>query len=893
MRACILLTAKRRLILLFGLGLSIGLWAQSKLDAPIHYSSQDSMVLTATGDAYLHGKGEIKYEEMTLEAEYIHCVMDSSLIRATGVWDSVNEEWKGKPVFKDSHDKYESKAMSYNIQTKKGYIRNVVSEQGEGYIQADRTKKLADNTLLMAQGKYTTCDQHDHPHFYMHMTKAKVAPGDYIAAGPAYLVVGDVPVPVAIPFGFFPFTSKYASGLIMPTFGDNYERGLYLQGLGYYFAINDYLDLELKGDIYSRGTWAVYANSRYIKRYAFSGNISLSYRCDVISEPDLPDYAKNTNFNIQWTHTQDSKANPYNSFSASVNFSSSGYNRSNINSYYNVLLNSENTKSSSISYTQRFPNSPWSISMSALVSQRTKDSTLSLTLPDLTVSMSRVYPFKRKKAVGKDKWYEKIAISYTGNAKIAIDNVKEDQFLHTNFLRDWKTGLKHNVPISASFMAFKYLSITPSITMTDRMYFQRIDKSWNNQTQALQRDTSYGFYNVFDFSASISLSTKLYGYFIPIRKLFPNGKVDRFRHVLTPALSFSYRPDFGKSFWGYYGTYDEPVYTDKIDPLTGLKIQQYDANGNPMYVQQTYSRYENGIYGTAAQGAQGMLNFSLASNLEVKVRNDKDTTGKAPYKVWSIIDNLSIGGGYNFIADSMNWSNFSVNLRLKLPIKNYTINMNTSLDPYMYELNALGTPIRTNKQYWHNGRFPHWNGCSFSFSYTFTNDTFKKWFKKGKHNDNQNNEIQPTTTNDDGTENNGKQRYREATIDDGYMKTEFPWSLTINYSIAYRNLSTFNYEKMQYDMGLTNNLSFSGTLGLGQGWKISATAYYDFNAHTLANATFNITRDLHCWSMSCSFVPVGPYKSYTFHIGVNASILKDLKYDKSSTDDTNKQINWW
>lgn len=896
---CAYTTKRRRYILLLSAWLStIGLVAQSKIDVPIHYSSNDSMIMMSNGNAYLHGQGEIQYEEMNLKADYIHCQMDSNLIHANGVWDSINEEWRGRPVFADKKDSYESNAMTYNVKTRKGFIQRVVTQQGEGYIQSEKTKKMEDNLMMMAHGKYTTCDQHDHPHFYMSLTKAKVKPGEYIAAGPAYLVVGDVPLPIAIPFGFFPFTDQYSSGLIMPNFGDNYERGLYLQGIGYYFALSDYFDLELTGDIYTKGTWAVYAKSKYLKRYAFSGNISINYRTDVISEPDLPDYQKNTNFSLQWTHRQDSKANPYNNFSASVNFSTSGYNRSNINSYYNAQLNSENTKSSSISYTQRFPDSPWSLSLSALVSQRTKDSTMSLTLPDLSVSMSRIYPFKRKKPVGKERWYEKISMSYTGNGKISVSNIKEDKFVHSNFLRDWQTGLKHTIPISASFMAFKYLSITPSITLTDRMYFQRVDQSWDDKTQQLARDTTYGFYNVFDFNASVSMSTKLYGFFIPFRKWFPNSKVDRFRHVLTPSVSFSYHPDFGKAGWGYYGSYDQPVYTNEIDPMTGLRIQQYDGNGNPMYVHQNYSRFQNGIYGNASQGASGNLSFSVASQLEVKVRNDKDTTGKAPYKVWSIIDNLSIGGGYNFIADSMNWNNFSVNLRLKLPIKNYTINMSTSLDPYMYELNALGTPVRTNKQYWHNGRFPHWSGCSFSFNYTFNNETFKKLGnliqgKKNTSTSDTDGDIPPTTANEDGTLNDGKFDRTDDKVDDGYIFAEIPWSLTVSYSIAYRNLSTFNYEKMQYDMGLTNNLSFSGSLGLGKGWKVTASASYDFRANKLANATFNITRDLHCWTMTCSFVPIGPYKSYTFHIGVNASMLKDLKYDKNSTDNTSKKVNWW
>ena len=498
----------------------------------------------------------------------------------------------------------------------------------------------------------------------------------------------------------------------MPNFGDDGTRGLYLSGIGYYFAINDYMDLQVTGDIYTRGTWAVRAQSKYIKRYKFNGNISINYRNDVTGEKDLPNYSKATNFSVQWTHTQDAKANPYSTFSASVNFSTSGYNRSNINSYYNPQLNSENTKSSTINYTQRFPDSPWSLSLSAAVTQRTKDSTLSLTLPELSVNMSRVYPFKRKKPVGKEKWYEKISMSYSGNGRIAVNNIKENQFVHSDFLRDWQTGLKHSIPISASFMLFKYLSVTPSINMTDRMYFQRIDQTWDEQEQQLQRDTTNGFYNVFDFNVGISFSTKLYGFYTPSKKLFPKSKVEKFRHVLTPTLSFSYHPDFGKSFWGYYGSYDQPVYGTEIDPATGHKIQKVDEAGNPLVVHQTYSRFANGIYGNASRGAAAALSFSLGNNLEMKIVNKEDTTGKNPFKVVSLIDNFSISGGYNFIADSMNWSNFAVNLRIKIPKVNYTINLSGQFDPYMYELNPLGTPVRTNKQYWHNGRFPHFLGTS-------------------------------------------------------------------------------------------------------------------------------------------------------------------------------------
>ncbi len=867
------------------------------IDAPIEYVAKDSIVLMGNGVAHLHGQSNVKYEKMELSSEYIRVNSDSSMMYAEGRLDTIENEWKGKPVFKDGNDSYESDQITYNLKTQKGYIRKVVTEQGEGYVIADRTKKTDDNTMMMGGGMYTTCDQHDHPHFYLKMTKAKVVPGDYIATGPAYMVVGDVPLPLAIPFGFFPFTNQYSSGLIMPNFGDDGTRGLYLSGLGYYFAINDYMDLQLTGDIYTRGTWAIRAQSKYVKRYKFSGNFNINYRTDVTGEKDMPDYTKATNFSIQWTHTQDAKANPYSSFSASVNFSTSGYNRSNINSYYNAQLNSENTKSSTINYTQRFPDSPWSLSMTASVTQRTKDSTLSLTLPELSVTMSRVYPFKRKKPVGKEKWYEKISMSYTGNGRIAVSSIKENQFLHSNFLRDWQTGLKHNIPISASFMLFKYLSVTPSLTLTDRMYFQRVDQSWDEQQQQLQRDTTNGFYNVFDFSVGVSLSTKLYGFYTPSKKLFPHSKVEKFRHVLTPSLSFSYHPDFGKKFWGYYGSYDQPVYGTDVD-ADGRKIQKTDDAGNPLYQHQTYSRFPNGIYGNTGQGAAAALNFSLGNNLEMKIVNKEDTTGKNPFKVVSLIDNFSISGGYNFIADSMNWSNFAVNLRIKIPKVNYTINLSGQFDPYMYELNALGTPVRTNKQYWHNGRFPHFLGTSTSLSYTFNNQTFKKWFSKDKKNDQNADDknMDDISVGDDGMARNGKLNKGKETkqeVDDGYVKTEIPWSLSISYTLRYGAGTEFDYDKMYYKMVFTHNLSFSGSIGLGSGWKVSTSTSYDFKAKRFSSATFNVSRDLHCWNMTASFVPFGPYKSYTFHIGVNASMLADLKYDKSSTQSTNARVNWW
>ena len=862
------------------------------IDARITYTSQDSMVITGDGVAHMYGSGELQYKSMGLKAEYIRVNMDSSMLYAQGVMDTIENEWVGKPVFSEGNDSYETEQIRFNLKTQKALIRNAVTEQGEGYIIADKTKKVENDVLMMAGGKYTTCNDHDHPHFYMQLTKAKVKPGSYIASGPAYLVVGDVPLPLAIPFGFFPFTQQYSSGLIMPNFGDDYTRGLYMRGLGYYFAINDYMDLQVTGDIYTRGTWAVYASSKYVKRYKFRGNVSINYRWDVTGEKDMPDYNVAKNLSVQWSHSQDSKANPYNNFSASVNFKTSGYNRSNINSYYNMQANAENTTSSSISYTQRFPDSPWNIGLSMNLTQRTKDSTLNVTLPSLTVSMSRIYPFKRKVRVGKEKWYEKISLQYNGSFTNSI-TCKEDYFLKSNFVKDWNNNLKHTLSSSASFTLFKYISITPSVNFNDRMYFSRVDQSWNEELNQVQKDTVMGFYNVYDFNASVSMSTKLYGFYIPFRKWF-GDKVDRFRHVMTPSVSFSYRPDFGKDYWakrygGFYGSYDQLITTRDE---AGNIVPKLDENGLPIYEVVHYSRFKE----APGRGAAATLGFSLGNNLEMKLRNDKDTTGKDPYKVYSIIDNLSISGGYNFIADSMNWQNFSVNLRIKIPKVNYTINLSGQFDPYMYTTTASGSHVRCNELYWNHGRFPHFLGTSTSFSYTFNNDVVKGWFNKDKKAKGNESGEGEDAMGQDGNEtigNDGNKRGDEKAKDSGYLFADSPWSLSVSYSLRYGAGREWDEKRNYYKMEFRHNLSFSASIGLGSGWKASTSLSYDVNAKKLSYTSINVSRDLHCWSMSASFVPFGPYKSYTFHIGVNASMLKDLKYDTSSADATGRRVDWW
>ena len=853
----------------------------NQIDAEISYSAQDSIVFLGNGTGFLHGKGDVKYKNIGLKAEFIRVKMDSSLIYAKGTRDSVGAK-VGEPEFSEGESKYTSRELTYNLKTKKGYIRQAVTQQGEGYIISDRTKKTTDETLCIAGGKYTTCDNHDHPDFYLSLSKGKVKPGNYIVAGPAHLVVEDVPLPLAIPFGFFPFTNKYSSGILMPNFTDELTRGFGLTNGGYYFAINDYMDMEFRGDIYTKGTWSLAATSTYRKRYKYNGNLNISYREDITGEKDMSDYSKATNMSIRWTHSQDQKANPFFTFSSSVNFSTSGYNRSNINSYYNSDLNSQNTKASSVSFSQRFPESSFSLSGSMLISQRSKDSTMSMSLPNISISMSRIYPFKRKNPIGNERWYEKISMSYSGTIANSIDNIKENKLLTSSFTRDWRNGIRHNIPVSATFNILKYINISPSANYSERWYMQSYNQSWDATNKKLKTDTIMGFNRVFDFNVGVSASTKIYGFYIPMRALF-GDKIDRIRHVMTPSIGFSYMPDFGDAMWGYYGTYVKQVADIKDPTIFHNETVQY-------------SHYAGSLYGAPGTGKSGNINFSLSNNVEMKVRNDKDTTGTVPFTKVSLIDNLSVSGSYNMAADSMRWSMFNASLRLKLG-KNYSISLSGAFDPYMYGLNSNGTYVRVNKLRWEHGGLPRFQGTSTSYSYTLSNETFKKLFEKkdiAKKNSDKTNSTDESTTNkgQSSTDKKDGDKSKKTEMDeDGFQKVTIPWSISANYSVRY-SPSTFNYEKMEFDMGFTHNLSFSGNLSLTTNWKFNASTTYDFKAQQFTYTNINITRNLHCWTMTASVVPFGIYKSYNFKLGVNASMLQDLKYDKQSGYGTTN-VTWY
>ena len=842
------------------------------LDNQVVFSSNDSIVMTGKNRIYMYGQGKVTYGKLKLDADQIDMDMKTSLVYAVGRKDSLGE-WIGKPIFDEGGTTYETETMQYNFKSKKGYITNVITQQGDGYLTGGETKKDADDTYYIKNGRYTTCDNHDCPHFYFQVTKGKMRPKEDIVVGPTYMVLAGLPLPIAVPFGYFPFTEKYSSGVIMPTVGDDYKRGFYLRDGGYYFAISDNIDLALTGEIYTKGSWGIKARSNYIKRYKFSGNFDLSFLKSVYGDKGMPDYSKQTNFQVVWSHTQDPKANPNLNLSASVNFATSGYNRNDMNSYYSSAF-TENTKSSSINLSYRFPQSKWSLSTTLNVSQRTQDSTLSVSFPNFTLTMSQIYPFKRKKAVGEERWYEKIRMSYSGQFQNSL-TAKQDEFFKKNLIKDWRNGMRHTVPISATFNLFKYINITPQISLTDRMYTNKVRRQWDPNAAAEVCDTTYNFYNVWDFSASMSLATKLYGFYQPLP--FLGNKVKMIRHVLTPTISFSASPDFSSSFFGYYDSYN-----------------YVDVNGNEKT--RKYSLFPNSLFGVPGQGKTGALSVSLANNVEMKVRSDKDSIGE---KKISIIENFTISQSYNFAADSLNWSNLNTSINLRL-VKNFNLNLSAVWDVYTYQLNEYGNPVRVNIPRWEVGKgWGKLSSTGTSFSYTFNNDTFKRK-NKGKDGkasaDDENGEI------DDGSDENAdredgapqspfaKKKSDVATDEDGYMKWSVPWNLTLNYSVNY-GYGAFDKEKLEYRGKFTQNLSFSGNIRPTKNWNFGFTASYNFDTGKLAYMNCNISRDLHCFVMRASFVPVGPYKSYNFHISVKSAMLSDLKYDKRSS--YNDVITWY
>ena len=845
------------------------------LETAVIYTAQDSMVFTGRNMGYLYGDADVKYGNLAIKGEYITMDLDSNIISSTFGLDSAGKEF-GYPVFSEGGMEYEMKKVRYNFETRKAFIHNVVTQQGEGNIVANEAKMNPDNSFYMRNAKYTTCDQHDHPHFYLNLSKAKVRPDKDVVTGPAWLVVADVPLfPIVLPFAFFPFTKTYSSGIIMPSYGDEMTRGFYLHNGGYYFALSDYIDLALTGEIYTKGSWGAGARSNYRKRYKYSGNFNLYYLNTVTGEKELkkvvPEaYSVAKDLRINWTHSQDPKANMYRTLSASVNFSTSRNNHRDLSRLYSREA-SNNTKSSSVNLTQRFPDSPWSLSATMSINQVSRDSTIAATFPNLSLNMSRIFPLKRKNAVGAERWYEKISMSYSGEFRNSI-TTKEDRFLKANIVRDWTNGMRHSIPVSATFTLFDFIQVSPSFNYNERWYTGAHKQAWDPVAKKhVPVDTIYGLKRVYDYRTSLSAETKLYGMYTPW-KIF-GDKVQTIRHVFSPSISLSYQPDFGDPKYRFFETYSYK--------------NEYGED-----MEYTYSPYSTMMFGTAPKGQSGNIGFNFKNNVEMKVRNDKDSTG---VRKISLIDDLGFSFDYNMMADSMKWSMINSNIRLKLT-KSYTLSLNATWDPYIYELDHNGSPRHVDKLRILNGKgIGKLVSTGTSFSYSLNQDTFKKLFSRGDDKaKGSENEPDPDLP-DDGTmgANPYEEAGRRATLDqsdnsmgefdsDGYLNNSVNWNLSFNYSMRY-GPGEFNFDRMEYKGKLNHSFGMSGSIQPTKNWNFTFNTDYNFELNRFTSINCTLTRNLHCWSMSASFIPIGPYKSYNFTIRADSSLLQDLKWDERSS----------
>lgn len=844
------------------------------IEDPVFYESSDSMVWSSSGNAYLYGDSKVKYQNIQLDAEIITMNMDSSVVSAMGKVDSLGVA-SGLPVFKDGDTPYESDKISYNFKSKRGIVNNVFTSQGDGFMTGERAKKDSTGAFYARRGAYTTCDA-EHPHFYIALTRAKVRPKKDVVFGPAYLVVEDVPLPLAIPFGFFPFTDSYSSGFIMPSYGDDSERGFYLRDGGYYFAISDRLDLKLTGEIFTKGSWGLGASSTYAKRYRYSGNVSFNYLVTKEGEKGLPDYGVGKNFRLMWNHRQDAKAHPNSNFSASVNYATSNYERSNLTSIYNPMLNSQTVRTSSVSYSKTFPNIGLTISSTMNISQNVQDSIVSLTFPSLNVSLTKKYPFRKKKRAGDERWYEKISLSYTGQMSNSVTS-KEDELFEKNLATEWRNGFKHNIPISATFQLFDFINITPSINYTERWYLKKVNQSWDYEAGKVARDTVTGFNRVYNYNMSVSANTTLYGFYQPAGFL-KNSRVQMVRHVFKPTVSFTYAPDFGSDRYGYYESYT-----------------YMDDNGEIRTVE--YSPYEGSLYGVPGKGKTGSITFSVSNNLEMKWRTKSDSLRKV-----SLIDELGATISYNLAAKTKPWSNLSTRLRLKLS-KNYTFSLNAVFATYAYEFNERGQVVVGDRTEWSYGRFGRFQGMSQNISYTFNNDTWKKIKKLFGYGEEES--IDADADADEKEEKNEEKKSKKslaassrgesknADLDaEGYMPFKMPWSFSVSYGIVMSEdrSKPIDIKDMRYPYKFTQNMNFSGNIGISDNWKINFTSGYNFENKELTTTTLNISRDLHCFEMSCGIV-LKPYTSFNFSFRATSQMLADaLKWEKR---DNGSVLDWY
>ena len=817
------------------------------LDKPISGKASDSLYYDLRNKmVYIYEQGDVSYGDMNLKADFMNINLDNKNIYAYGKADTVDgAPVMTRPVFTQGTTTLNMDTITYNIESQRAKIKSIATQQGDGWLVGTSVKKMEDNTINIEGGMYTTCDQTDHPHFYLAMTKAKVIPGKKAITGPAYLVMEDVPIYfLGVPEGFFPLNTGPKSGILMPTYGEEATRGFYIRGLGYYFTLSEHMDLALTGGIYTLGSWEANVRSRYIKRYKYSGNLNFDFSSVKSGDKGDADYIKQNTFKLQWTHSQDAKANPGSTFSASVNLASSGYSKYSANTLNDMLSTQTN---SSISYSKNWAGTPFSLSMNMAVSQNSQTKAISVTLPTVSFNVSRFYPFKRAVKIGKDRWYEKISMSYSGKLTNSVSATESDIFSRQT-LDNMRNGVQHTIPVQASFNVFNYINITPSFNYNERWYFKKVDRQWNPETNTAEElDPEYGFYRLYDYTTALSFSTTLYGMW-QVREKYKNFKLQAIRHTFSPSISFSYAPDFSNQKYGYF------------------KTVQSDSTGRTT----VYSPFADNAYGTPSQGRSMAMSFSLSQSLEAKVLSKRDSTG---IKKISLIDDFSISGSYNFLADSMKLSNISLSLRSTFSGK-IGINLRATLDPY--EVSPEG--IRYNKLTWRRGNLGRIINTGWSFGYSFKS---RDNTKQPAINDI--NSVPPEYMNPFydpyGTMDPVLRRQYMA---NAYYDFSLPWNIGFNYAVNY-SVSYVNNGTTGIRRNITQTIGFNGSITFSPKMAATFSGGYDIATNKLTTSSISITRDLHCWQMSFSWIPFGYYKSWSFHIGVKAASLQDLKYDKSQS----------
>lgn len=796
---------------------------KGKFQNPVIANAGDSLVVFQKENRIIiYKSGELIYEDINLKADYIELDLNTNLVYAMGLEDS-SGTIVGKPQFTEGKESYEMTSMYYNFDSKKAIINGVITEQGGGYLVGERTKKMPDNTFNIRGGKFTTCDDHEHPHFYIQLTKSKTIPNDKTISGPAFLVIQDIPLPLGLPFGFFPATQKQTSGFLVPRFGEDNIRGFFLQNGGYYWAMSEYADVSLTGSYYTKGSWDATFNSSYKWKYKFSGNLSATYL--YVKNDDVALTGSPT-FKITWRHTQDAKAHPTRTFSANVNFQMAGFDLAE----RNLAANANNRKTSTISYSKQFAGTPFSLTATMSQSSNTIDESIELNLPQVSLSMRQIYPFKRKNKVGETKWYEKIGVSYSGSLKNSISTSEEDLFTAGGTYGQWRNGLKHSIPVSTSFNIFKYLQVGPSFNFTDYMYFKGQNFVLNSDSSEYVTDTLSGFQNAYEYSLSVGVSTTAYGMYT-----FKEGMpIQAIRHKLNPSISLSYRPDFSD-----------------IEKFNFYQLDPSDSTNNSYFTSAL-----NPFLGYPGSGKSGNIGFSLRNNIEMKVRSKKDTV--AGFEKIKLLDALNFSGSYNLLADSLNLSNISMSANTR--IKNFiNLNFSASFDPYAFNPETSKTNKRINKfEIIENRNLARLTRASVSLDFSL-----KSVFGG---------EGEAFTDNYVNDLNSPYSLYHGNMYIEQYVDFSVPWDLKVRYN--------FSYSKPYEEKTITQSVTVSGNFSLTDNWKIGFSSGYDLAGLDFTQTSFNIYRDLHCWEMSFGWTPIGPAKFYNFKINIKSSILQDLKYEK-------------